>query len=160
MVILMVQVVSKLFHIILPTRAYFGKKDFQQLKIIQNMVEDFDFPVHIVGCPIMRDRDGLAISSRNSYLSKQEHKEALALYNSLKMARYLIHKHYSPAFIKKKMCARIRKEPDARIDYIEIVNPETLETIKHLERSMNVIVALAVYIGKTRLIDNIEVQVQ
>lgn len=146
-------VVSKLFNIVTPDRAYFGQKDAQQLAVIRHMVSDLNFGIEIVGCPIIREEDGLAKSSRNTYLSPEERKAALVLSRSLKFGKKLIEDGEKDA---RKVIAAIRgeieKEPLAKIDYVEIVDWNTLEPVESTEGE--ILTAMAVYIGKTRLIDN------
>ncbi|HPM41104.1 MAG TPA: pantoate--beta-alanine ligase [bacterium] len=146
-------VVAKLLVMVEPDVALFGEKDFQQLAVIRTMVRDLSIPVEIVGCPIVRERDGLAMSSRNAYLSKEERAAALSLSRSLEIARAMVSAGEREA---AKIVAAVRKEIEgtglARIDYAEIVDPETLE--KKTELSGAALVALAVFFGKTRLIDN------
>ena len=147
-------VVGKLFNIVAPDRAYFGQKDAQQLAVIRRMVRDLNFDLEIVGCPIIREDDGLAKSSRNTYLSEEERKAALVLSRSLKEGKALIESGEKDA---KKVVDSIRKvietEPLAKIDYVEAVDFDTIEPIETINN--NTLVAIAVYIGKTRLIDNI-----
>ena len=146
-------VVSKLFNIVMPDRAYFGQKDAQQLCVIKKMVKDLNFDIEIVGCPIIRESDGLAKSSRNTYLSAEERKAALCLSRSLKLGKSMIDSGETDAAkVIKAMTAEINKEPLARIDYVEIVDIDTLEPA--IDASSNILAAMAVYIGKTRLIDN------
>ena len=146
-------VVSKLFNIIIPDRAYFGEKDAQQLAIIKKMVKDLNMDVMIVGCPIVREADGLAKSSRNSYLSAVERDAALILNKSLKYAEKLINLgETNVSGLIKSIEEFINKEPLARIDYIEIVDSSTLTKMDNINGS--VLIAIAVYIGNTRLIDN------
>lgn len=146
-------VVSKLFNIVTPDRAYFGQKDAQQLCVIRKMVKDLNFDIEIVGCPIIREADGLAKSSRNTYLSADERKAALCLSRSLAMGKEIIESGEKDA---KKIVAKIKneieKEPAAKIDYVEIVDFNFLETIETVKKPL--LCAMAVYIGKTRLIDN------
>ena len=146
-------VVGKLFNIVTPDRAYFGQKDAQQLAVIRHMVSDLNFGIEIVGCPIIREEDGLAKSSRNTYLSPEERKAALVLSRSLKLGKKLIEDGEKDA---RKVIAAIRgeieKEPLAKIDYVEIVDWNTLEPVESTEGE--ILTAMAVYIGKTRLIDN------
>lgn len=147
-------VVSKLFHIVSPDRAYFGQKDAQQLAVIRRMVRDLNFDIEIVGCPIVREADGLAMSSRNTYLNEEERKAALILHKSLMLGKELIEQGERDAGqIKKAVISNIESEPLARIDYVEIVNPDTMENIDTVEDLA--LIATAVYIGKTRLIDNV-----
>ena len=147
-------VVGKLFNIVAPDRAYFGQKDAQQLAVIRRMVRDLNFDLEIVGCPIIREDDGLAKSSRNTYLSEEERKAALVLSRSLKEGKALIESGEKDA---KKVVDSIRKvietEPLAKIDYVEAVDFDTIEPVEKINN--NTLVAIAVYIGKTRLIDNI-----
>lgn len=146
-------VVLKLFNQVQPDEAYFGWKDAQQVIIIQKMVEDLNVPVKIVPLPLVRDHDGLALSSRNTYLSPEERQAALVLKKSLDLAEKLIREGERDAVkIKQKMVELISAEPLARIDYVEIVDLKTLESINKLDREA--LVALAVFVGKTRLIDN------
>ncbi len=147
-------VVTKLFNIIQPDVAVFGEKDFQQLQVIRQMVRDLDFPIKIVGAPIFREKDGLAMSSRNTYLSDDERKSSLCLFNALKRARELISKNEvkDAAELVSALEDFIGKYPFTRIDYIFVGDPETLEPATHIKRPL--LVALAVYVGKTRLIDN------
>ena len=151
-------VVCKLFNIVKPHVAYFGQKDYQQLRIIKRMVEDLNMEVEIRECAIVREPDGLAISSRNSYLSSQEREEALSLYKALKFAKSSIRTGSSASGVISGMERIVKKEPHARIDYIEIVDPLTLEEVKTIRPGQKVLVALAVWIGKTRLIDNMLVK--
>jgi len=146
-------VVSKLFHIVTPDRAYFGEKDAQQLAVIRRMVRDLNFGITIVGCPIVREEDGLAMSSRNTYLNTEERKAALILHKSLTLGEKLMKAGERDAeIIKAAMVKNMETEPLARIDYVEIVDAETLENVVKIEKP--VLTATAVYIGKTRLIDN------
>lgn len=147
------QVVAKLFNIVAPDRAYFGKKDAQQLMVIKKMVTDLNFDIEIVGCPIIRESDGLAKSSRNTYLNVEERQAALCLSRSLNIGRELIAKGEKNAHIvREAIRAEIEKEPLARIDYVEIVSLNTLAPTDTTEGG--ILTAIAVYIGKTRLIDN------
>lgn len=146
-------VVSKLFNIVLPDRAYFGQKDAQQLAIIKKMVRDLNFPLEIIGCPIVREKDGLAKSSRNTYLSETERKAALVLNRALLKGREAIEGGERDALSVKKIITEvIKQEPLAKIDYVEIVDFDTIRKTDNIDK--NVLVAIAVFIGKTRLIDN------
>lgn len=146
-------VVSKLFHIVMPDKAYFGQKDAQQLAVIRRMVRDLNFDVQIVGCPIVREADGLAMSSRNTYLSQEERKAALILHKSLMLGKEMAEQGEREATkIKAAIIRKIETEPLARVDYVEIVDPDTLEELERVEGEA--LMAMAVYIGKTRLIDN------
>ena len=151
-------VVSKLFHIVQPDRAYFGEKDAQQLAIIKKMVIDLDFDIEIVGCPIIREEDGLAKSSRNVYLNKEERQAALCLYHSIQKGKELIHKDMKANDLIDEMKKIIHSEPLARIDYVSVVDALTLQDVEVIDQ--DVLVAMAVYIGKTRLIDNFSYKVQ
>lgn len=146
-------VVSKLFHIVTPDRAYFGQKDAQQLAVIRRMVRDLNFDIEIVGCPIIREEDGLAKSSRNTYLSPQERKAAVILNQSLKIGKALIEQGERDAQkVKDAIVKNLETEPLAKIDYVEVVNFNTIEKVETIQG--DVLTAIAVYIGKTRLIDN------
>lgn len=151
-------VVCKLFNIVKPHVAYFGQKDYQQIRIIKRMVEDLNMEVEIRECAIVREPDGLAISSRNSYLSSQEREEALSLYRALKCAKSLIKTGSSISDVVSEIEKIIQRESHAKIDYIEIVDPLTLEDVKTIRPGKKVLVALAVWIGNTRLIDNMLVK--
>lgn len=148
-------IVAKLFNIIGPCKAIFGEKDYQQLQVIHRMAHDLHFPVEVIGRPIVREQDGLAMSSRNAYLSADERKQATCLFRALSSLRDIVHagqKHSAREAIGHiESC--IRREKDARIDYIEVRNAITLEPEETIGQG-NVFVALAVFIGKTRLIDN------
>lgn len=146
-------VVSKLFHIVEPDRAYFGQKDAQQLAVIRHMTEDLNMNVKIVGCPIVREEDGLAKSSRNTYLSPEERKAALILSQTIFMGEKMVKEGERDAGkLIEAMKAKIETEPLARIDYVKAVNGLTMQPVDELKKP--VLVAMAVYIGKTRLIDN------
>ncbi len=145
-------VVSKLFNIITPDRAYFGQKDAQQLAIIKKMVKDLNFDIEIVGCPIVREEDGLAKSSRNTYLNGEERKAALCLSRSVAKGQEIIKKGMKSEKLIGEMTAVINEEPLAKIDYVSAVDALTMEPVDEIDRP--VLVAMAVYIGKTRLIDN------
>lgn len=146
-------VLAKLFNIIKPNKAYFGQKDAQQLSVVKKMVRDLNFDLEIVGCPIIREPDGIAISSRNSYLNKEERKAATCLSQSLKLAKELINNgECKISFIKNSMSNLISNQPLAKIDYIEFVDLNNLQPIDTIKKSS--LCAIAVYIGNTRLIDN------
>lgn len=147
-------VVAKLFNIVQPTRAYFGQKDAQQAVVIKRMVTDLDMSLEVVIVPTVRERDGLAMSSRNVYLSPKERQAATVLFKALMLARQLRKAGEKDAEkIRRQMTECIRKEPLARIDYVSIADTERLEELDLLERPA--LASLAVKIGKTRLIDNI-----
>jgi len=146
-------VVAKLFNIVQPDLAVFGEKDAQQLRIIERMVRDLNFPVTIVRGPIVRETDGLAMSSRNRYLSVSQRKDALCLQNALAQARVLVQEgERDVSVISEVMRSGIEAVPDAQIDYIEFVDDDTLAPMERIEG--RVVAALAVRIGATRLIDN------
>lgn len=146
-------VVNKLFNIVQPDNAYFGEKDAQQLAIIKHMVQDLNMDVNVVGCPIVREEDGLAKSSRNTYLSPEERKAALILSKTIELAKKLIAEGEKDAdVVVAKMKANIETEPMAKIDYVKAVNGLTMQQQKEIKAPM--LIAMAVYIGKTRLIDN------
>ena len=150
-------VVLKMFNIVNPDRAYFGQKDAQQLAVIKQMVKDLNLDVEIVPCPIVREQDGLAMSSRNVYLSEEERKSATVLYRALNLAKEMIEKGQKDvSSIKRAMEEMILKEKYTKIDYIEFVNNDTFEIISKVEGK--VLIALAVFVGKARLIDNIVVE--
>ncbi len=146
-------VVSKLFNIVKPDKAYFGKKDAQQLAVIRHMVDDLNMDIEIIGCPIIREDDGLAKSSRNTYLNEEERKSAVVLSKAVEIGKSAVRNGVREcAEIISEMKAKIESEPLARIDYIKIVDAETMQQIKKIDRPA--LCAMAVYIGKTRLIDN------
>lgn len=146
-------VVNKLFNIVTPDRAYFGEKDAQQLAVIRHMVRDLNMNVEIVGCPIIREEDGLAKSSRNTYLSKEERKAALVLSRAIFAGKSMVESGETDGDrVLDEMRKIIEAEPLAKIDYVEMVQWDTIEV--HHTVDCPVLVAIAVYIGKTRLIDN------
>jgi pantoate--beta-alanine ligase len=147
-------VVAKLFNIVQPTRAYFGQKDAQQLAVIRKMVKDLDMNLEVVGCPTVREPDGLAMSSRNSYLKPDERKAAAVLYQALNLAKKLWQDGENDAGkIRREMTGVIQQRPLAHIDYISIADNETLEELDEVRPPA--LVSLAVKIGKPRLIDNL-----
>ncbi|WP_101774071.1 pantoate--beta-alanine ligase [Peptostreptococcus faecalis] len=151
-------VLTKLFSIVRPDNAYFGEKDIQQLSIVTKLVSDLNLRVNIIGCPIVREEDGLAKSSRNTYLNDEERKAALVLRNSILEGKKLIDSgEMDTEVILKSIVNFINEEPLAKIDYVEIVDFDTFEKIEKIKD--NTIIAMAVYIGKTRLIDNILVRI-
>lgn len=146
-------VVSKLFHIVPANRAYFGQKDAQQLAIIRRMVIDLDFDIEIIGCPIVREADGLAKSSRNTYLSQEERAQAVILNQSLEEAMKAIESgEKDAAKVKQIITDKLNTCPLAKIDYVEVVSFNNIQPIEKIEGA--VLIAIAVYIGSTRLIDN------
>jgi len=147
-------VVAKLLNIVQPARAYFGQKDAQQAVVIKRMVADLNMNLDIIVVPTEREPDGLAMSSRNTYLSPEERQAALVLWKSLNLAQQLWSQGERKAErVRQQMTVLIQKEPLAKIDYVSIAEPETLEEIVEIDRAA--LVSLAVRIGRTRLIDNI-----
>lgn len=147
-------VVAKLFNIVEPTRAYFGQKDAQQLIVIKRMVSDLNMNLELVAVPTVREPDGLAMSSRNTYLSPKERQAALVLWQALDLANQLWSEgERNAGKIRQKMKALIDSEPLAQIDYISVADAESLEELGEIDRPA--LVSLAVRVGKTRLIDNI-----
>ncbi len=147
-------IVTKLFNIVRPTSAYFGQKDAQQALVIKKMATDLNMNLKVVVCPTVRDPDGLAMSSRNVYLSLEQRKAAPVLYKSLLLAKDLFTiGERNAAAILEQMIALIQKEPLAKIDYISIADPDTLAELKTIKKSA--LVSMAVRFGNTRLIDNI-----
>lgn len=152
-------VVTKLFNLVNPTRAYFGQKDAQQVAVIEQMVRDLHMNLEIVPCPIVREADGLALSSRNTYLSESERKDALVLSQSLEYAKAEIEKgNRSAASLIEGMRNHIETVKTTEIDYVQIVSAKTLEPLEVLEG--DVLIALAVKVGKPRLIDNVRLEVK
>lgn len=146
-------VVSKLFHIVEPDLAFFGQKDAAQVAIIQRMVRDLNMPVGIVVCPIIREPDGLAMSSRNAYLTPEQRKSALVLSRALRHVQQVFEQgERNPAKLIEVGKAVVAEEPAVRLDYLEVVDPETLEGLRII--SSKSLVAIAAFVGTTRLIDN------
>jgi len=146
-------VVLKLFNIVQPDIAVFGEKDYQQLKVIQRMVQDLNLDVKIISHPTVREEDGLAMSSRNTYLSPEERKSAIALYKALNLAEELINQgERRVATLKSKLKEFIESYPYTKVQYIEFVHPETLKEVERVDEPT--LLALAVFVGKARLIDN------
>lgn len=149
-------IVAKLFNIVLPDVSVFGAKDFQQAAIIRRMVRDLNFPVKIVVAPIHREPDGLAMSSRNKYLSPAQREQATILWRAIQQAKKSVaSESISAAKIKTAAAKLISTQPEARLDYVEIFDPDTLEPLQKAHRGSRI--ALAVFFGKTRLIDNAEI---
>ncbi|MBO5303888.1 MAG: pantoate--beta-alanine ligase [Lachnospiraceae bacterium] len=146
-------VVTKLFNIVNPDKAFFGQKDAQQFVIIKRMVKDLNMRVEVIGCPIIREEDGLAKSSRNTYLSAEERQAALILSQTIALGLDMVKNGEKDVnTLLTAMKEKIETEPLAKIDYVEVVDGETMQKVNTIEES--VLVAMAVYIGKTRLIDN------
>ncbi|HEY2987428.1 MAG TPA: pantoate--beta-alanine ligase [Candidatus Binatia bacterium] len=147
-------VVAKLFNVVKPHAAIFGAKDYQQLQVIRRMARDLNFDVEVIGHPTVRETDGLALSSRNVYLSRDERAAALSLYRSLRLAESLVRQgERESTRIIDAARAEIEKEPLARIEYAKVCDPETLADVATIEREA--VFALAVRVGRARLIDNI-----
>jgi pantoate--beta-alanine ligase len=150
-------VVSKLFHIVEPHRAFFGQKDAAQAAVIRRMVRDLNLPVEIVVCPIVREADGLAMSSRNAYLNPEERKQALVLHRSLLRVQAMVDAgEWNARKLEAAGREEFRGEPAVRLDFLEVVDPETLDPVEDIGRGA--LVAVAAYLGPTRLIDNIVVR--
>ena len=145
-------VVNKLFNIVQPDRAYFGQKDGQQLAVVRRMVRDLNMDIEIIGCPIVREEDGLAKSSRNTYLSQEERKAALILSKTIRLGEEMAKTEKDAQKVIEAMKKNIETEPLAKIDYVEAVDAVSMEPVKTLDGEC--MLAMAVYIGKTRLIDN------
>ena len=149
------QVVSRLFDIVKPGKAYFGEKDYQQLAIIRKMVKDYKYPIEIVGCPIVREKDGMALSSRNMRLSKDERKRAVrisqTLFKSVEMAATK-----SLEEVKQWVIDEINKDSILNVEYYDIVNSETMQSVKSWKDADKITGCITVYCGEVRLIDNIQ----
>lgn len=144
-------IVAKLFNIIQPDVAVFGEKDWQQLAIIRRMTRDLDFPLEVVSCPVVREPDGLAVSSRNQYLSAEERGLAPQFHAALRQAATRL----TPASIRKEAIRQIEKIPGCRVDYVELVNPDSLQPATNLKQ--DALLAAAIFLGRTRLIDNLRI---
>ena len=153
-------VVLKLFHMVQPDTAFFGQKDYQQVRVIQKMIDDLNVPVRLVACPTVREADGLAMSSRNRYLTPKQREDALVLYRSMAKATLRIcgekeEKNVDLSAVRREMEQTILAVDNAKIDYISIADPDTLQEIHSLEdRRGKIVLLLAVRFGTTRLIDN------
>ncbi len=146
-------VVTKLFNIVKPHIAVFGEKDYQQLLVIKRMVKDLNMDIHIIGVPTVREADGLAMSSRNTYLTPEERKSALCLKKSIDLAKEMVEKGETDAsVIKKKVEELISSYPFTKIQYVSICDPETLEEVSQIKDKA--LIAMAVFVGNARLIDN------
>jgi pantoate--beta-alanine ligase len=148
-------VVAKLFNIVQPQFAVFGAKDFQQAAVVRRMVSDLNFPLKIVVAPTLREKDGLAMSSRNKYLSGSLRGQATVLFRAIEKARQEVRTTSKPPLaskLKRELKEFIEREPDARVDYVEFFEPETLQPVENVIRGTQM--AMAVFVGKTRLIDN------
>jgi pantoate--beta-alanine ligase len=153
-------VVTKLFNIAGPSRAYFGEKDFQQLAVVRRMAADLDQPVTVIGCPIVREPDGLAMSSRNIYLSSAEREAATVISRALRAGAAMISAGESdPAVVEAHMASIIEAEPLAELDYAVVVDPDSLLTPAELLRGTNVRLLMVAKVGSPRLLDNLGVDV-
>ncbi len=146
-------VVAKLFNIVQPNVAYFGEKDYQQLQVVKKMVKDLNFPVEIVGVPTVRENDGLALSSRNTYLSDEERRNALLLSKSLKKAQELYEKGERKVSTIREEMLEVLNTSQVKLEYLEIRDARSLKPLEKIEGEA--LVALAAYVGETRLIDNV-----
>lgn len=149
-------VVTKLFNTVRPDRAYFGRKDFQQLQVIRRMVRDLDMPVEVIGLPTVREEDGLALSSRNQYLSEQERLVAPTLRQALMAGAEAARQGATGAEVERIVAAEIDREPLFNLQYVKAVDPQMLQSMD--DRAGPMVIAAAAYLGETRLIDNIAVE--
>jgi pantoate--beta-alanine ligase len=149
-------IVTKLLNIVQPDRAYFGRKDFQQLQVIRRMVRDLDMPVTVVGMPTVREEDGLALSSRNNYLSERERIAAPKLQQALMAGAEAARQGATGAEVERIVAAEIGDEPLFDLQYVKAVDPETLQAMD--DRTGPMVIAAAAYLGETRLIDNVAVE--
>ncbi|MCB9231709.1 MAG: pantoate--beta-alanine ligase [Bacteroidia bacterium] len=150
-----VQVVSKLFNIVQPDRAYFGMKDFQQVVVIKRMVEELFFPIEVIPCPIVREVDGLAMSSRNVYLNAEERKQALFLSRTLSQLKEEAREGQSLAALQARVEANLAKYPLVKLDYFDVRSAIDLTEVKSLSREQEPVALIAAFLGSTRLIDNL-----
>ena len=148
-------VVSKLFHIIRPDRAYFGQKDLQQFAVVRKLVRDLSFSAQLVRIPIVRDSEGLALSSRNKRLTNAERKAARRLYQSLERARIAIEAQVSVTEARQEAIDYLTKEPTIRLEYLEIVDADNFGTVSDMAHHQQVALCVAAYVGNVRLIDNV-----
>jgi pantoate--beta-alanine ligase len=151
-------VVTKLFNLVRPHRSYFGMKDFQQIRVLERMTEDLNFDMKIVRCPTIREKDGLAMSSRNAYLSPSERALAPQFHLALQQGRKLLRspRRLKPSDVRRGIETHLKAHAGIRIEYVELVNPDTLQPVRDLKGP--VLLAAAIRIGRTRLIDNLLVQ--
>jgi pantoate--beta-alanine ligase len=149
-------VLTKLFHLVMPTRAYFGEKDFQQVRIVEKMVEELFFPIQIVRHPTVREPDGLAMSSRNAYLSPRGRAQAVALYKALQYLQALAAQHSQTAFLIEETLRYLKENyPEVEVEYLAVVDEHSLESIEHLSQSARPRALIAAYVEGVRLIDNL-----
>jgi pantoate--beta-alanine ligase len=146
-------VVAKLFHIVQPDRAWFGEKDAQQLAVIRKMVRDLDFPVEVIGVPTVREGDGLAMSSRNRHLSPQERRVAPALYRALCAGAAMAAGKQRAVAVRDRIVDELERHPEIRVEYVEVVDAEEMQPVETVDGPVRI--AAAVWLGKTRLIDNV-----
>lgn len=146
-------VVSKLLHIVEPTRAYFGQKDFQQLKIVEQLVKDLNFNVGIKSIPIYREPDGLAMSSRNMRLNQSQREAAIIFYKTLLFAKEQLLKGFDFATIRKQAQAMVEQQPEVKLEYLELADASNLKLLQHVTE--NAVLLIAGYVGEIRLIDNL-----
>lgn len=151
-------VVSKLFNIVNPTRAYFGQKDFQQFKIISRLAEELDFNIELICFPTLRESDGLAMSSRNLRLSREERKSALVFYRALHFAKAEIKKGTDLKIIKDKVTEMCSQEPLVRLEYFELADTENLNLLESVKQTSQSILLVAGFVGEIRLIDNMFIE--
>jgi len=152
-------VVLKLFQILQPHQAFFGQKDYQQSRIIRQMVQDLALPIRVIILPTMREADGLAMSSRNAHLSREERRAASVLYQALKLAKERIRQgKNSSEMVRKNILDLLHQEPLVRLEYLEIVNSEDFKETKEI--AGHILIAIAAWVGKTRLIDNIRINIR
>tara|TARA_Y100000588_G_C14144978_1_gene877931 strand:- start:520 stop:1362 length:843 start_codon:yes stop_codon:yes gene_type:complete len=147
-------IVAKLFNVIIPTHTFFGEKDAQQLRIIKQMINTMKYPLQLIACPTVRDKNGLALSSRNHYLTETEKKIASIIYRSLKHIAVGLSKNHNIKQLKQDFCDTISINPNMSVDYISIANSDTLEEINILD-NQEVLISTAVFFNTVRLIDNI-----
>lgn len=150
-------IVARLFHLFYPDVAFFGKKDFQQLAFIKRMVKELNFPLEIIGCDTLREKNGLAMSSRNLRIPEQEKEDATLIYRALKLGKKIFEERDStPDEIREIVSDVIKSGSKNRVEYVEIVNPATLEAVSNFQNIDQIVIAAAVFVGNIRLIDNIE----
>ena len=154
-------VVTKLFSVVGPCTAYFGKKDFQQLVVVRRLAEDLDLPVTVVGVPTVREIDGLAMSSRNTYLAPDERQAATVLFRSLQVAlKTVLSGERDPVRVREAVVDLVAGEPKAELEYAEVLRADDLATITHIDDDVEHVVALAAVVGGTRLLDNVTFSVE
>ena len=151
-------IVLRLFQLVQPQKAYFGEKDFQQYQILKHMITDLFIPINLVLCPIIREKDGLAMSSRNVYLTKEERQDACQIYQMLQLGKQLVDEgEQNPRALIKTLTAFLKKTPRIQVDYLSIINDNTFKPTVKIQSENRII--FAGYCGKTRLIDNLKLNV-